>query len=129
VSTSAHLVCLTNRQAGSGGDELPYTFRLLGMGPIVGTRSWGGLVGVSMFIPLIDGGGLTVPDYRVYDRQGRWVVENEGVKPDYEVELDSAEMARGWDAQLQKGIELLLAKIKSEPRPWPTHPPFPVQRW
>jgi tricorn protease len=129
VSTSAHLVCLTNRQAGSGGDELPYTFRLLGLGPIVGTRSWGGLVGVSMFMPLVDGGMLTAPDYRVYDRQGRWVVENEGVKPDVEVELDSAEMAKGHDAQLEKAIELLLAAIKADPRPWPTHPPFPAQHW
>jgi tricorn protease len=127
-STDAHLVCLTNRQAGSGGDMLPMEFRMRGMGPIVGTRTWGGLVGVSMFIPLIDGGSLTAPDYRVYDAKGDWIVENEGVRPDVEVELDSAAMMKGRDVQLDKGIELLLAKIKAEPRPWPQHAPFPQDR-
>ncbi len=107
---------------------LPMEFRMRGMGPIVGTRTWGGLVGVSMFIPLIDGGSLTAPDYRVYDAKGAWIVENEGVRPDVEVELDSAAMMKGRDAQLDKGIEMLLAKIKAEPRPWPQHAPFPQDR-
>jgi tricorn protease len=126
LATRAHLVLLTNRQAGSGGDELPYVFRFRNMGPIIGTRTWGGLVGVSMFISLIDNGGLTAPDYRIYDGKGDWIIENQGVTPDIEVDNQPEEMARGYDAQLMTGIEVLLKKIKEDPRPWPQHPPYPV---
>ena len=129
VWTQAHLVCLTNRQAGSGGDELPHEFQVEKMGPVIGTRSWGGLVGISMTIDLVDGGYLTAPDYRIYDRDGNWVVENVGVTPDIEVDLDPAEMARGHDAQLMKGVEVLLKKIEAEPRTWPKHPPYPRQKF
>jgi tricorn protease len=128
VATRAHLVCLTNRQAGSGGDMLPMEFRMKGMGPVIGTRTWGGLVGVSMFIAMIDGGGITAPDYRIYDPGGKWVVENEGVTPEIEIDLDPVEMSKGYDAQLMKGIEILLGKIKEDPRPWPVHEPFEVDR-
>jgi tricorn protease len=121
----AHMVFLTNRQAGSGGDEIVYEFRRKGMGPVIGTRTWGGLVGVSMFIRLVDGSMLTAPDYRMYTPDGEWKVENEGVSPDIEVELDPAEMLRGHDAQLAKAIELLLRKIEEDPLPEVTHPPFP----
>jgi tricorn protease len=120
----AHMVCLTNRQAGSGGDELPYEFRAKGMGPVIGTRTWGGLVGISMGFRLMDGSGLTAPDYRIYTEDG-WLIENEGVTPDIEVELDPAEMARGWDAQLQKAIEVLTETIAERPIEAPEHPPFP----
>lgn len=126
-ATRAHMVCLTNRQAGSGGDMLPMEFQTRGMGPVIGTRTWGGLVGVSMWIPLIDGGGLSAPDYRIYNGKGEWVVENQGVQPDIVVDLDPAEMARGYDAQLMKGIEVLEQMIAREPRPWPKHGPVPQQ--
>ena len=122
--TTAHMVCLTNRQAGSGGDMLPMEFQMRKMGPVIGTRTWGGLVGVSMFYSLIDGGGLSAPDYRIYDPEGNWIVENEGVEPDIVVDIKSEEMARGHDAQLMKGIEVLLRKIEEDPRPWPKHKPF-----
>jgi tricorn protease len=122
----AHMALLTNRQAGSGGDELPLEFRQKGMGPVIGTRTWGGLVGVSMSISLQDGSRLTAPDYRIYTTDGRWTVENEGVTPDILVELEPAEMARGWDAQLQKGIEYLMQKIEEDPVEPPAHPPFPT---
>lgn len=127
-ATRAHLACLTNRQAGSGGDELPHEFQQRKMGPVIGTRTWGGLVGVSMFIQLIDGGGLTAPDYRVYNEKGEWIVENTGVVPDIEVDLSTEEVARGYDAQLMTGIKYLLKKIKEDPRPWPQHPPFPIDK-
>jgi len=126
--TRAHMALLTNRQAGSGGDEVPYVFRFHKMGPVIGTRTWGGLVGVSMFIEMIDGGGLTAPDYRIYDPQGRWIIENEGVTPDIEVDLKVSEMARGIDAQLMTAIDYLMKKITEEPRPWPEHEPFPADR-
>jgi len=126
-ATRAHMVCLTNHLAGSGGDMLPMEFRLKGMGPVIGTRTWGGLVGVSMWIPLIDGGGFSAPDYRIYGADGKWVVENKGIEPDIVVDLDPAEMARGYDAQLMKAIEVLKQQIKDDPRPWPTHEPYTRQ--
>lgn len=124
---TAHMVCITNRQAGSGGDELPFEFRQFGMGPIVGTRTWGGLVGVSMFIDLIDGGGLSAPDYRIYTPDGKWVVENEGVEPDVVIDLNPSDMFEGKDAQLQKAVDILQEKIKSEPFTWPQHPAYPTE--
>jgi tricorn protease len=128
LATRAHTVLLTNRQAGSGGDELPQVFRFRNMGSIIGTRTWGGLVGVSMSIRLIDNGRLTAPDYRIYDTKGNWMIENEGVTPDIIVDNTPEEMARGYDAQLMAGIEHLLKKIEEYPRPWPTHPPFPKDK-
>jgi tricorn protease len=128
MSNNAHLVCIINKYAGSGGDEFPYQFRKKGMGPIIGTRTWGGLVGISMFVSLIDGGTVTVPDYRIYGMDGKWVVENVGVEPDTEVDLNPVEVSWGYDAQLQKAIEILKEQIKKEPRSWPKHPPFPVEK-
>ena len=128
VVTRAHLVCLTNRQAGSGGDMLPMEFQMMGLGPVIGTRTWGGLVGVSMWIGLVDGGGLSAPDYRIYDPQGNWIVENEGVTPDIVIDLDPVEMSNGHDAQLMKAIEVLKEKIEEDPLHWPEHEPFKVDR-
>ena len=128
VVTRAHMVCLTNRYAGSGGDMLPMEFRMKKMGPIIGTRSWGGLVGLSAFLPMIDGGLVTAPDYRIYDTSGKWIVENFGVEPDIIVDLHPAEVARGYDAQLMKAIEVLKEMIRKDPRPWPEHEPYPVDR-
>jgi tricorn protease len=78
-----------------------------------------------MFIPLIDGGGLTAPDYRIYNADGNWMIENEGVTPDIIVDLKPKEVAEGYDAQLMKGVEILLKEIKEDPLPWPEHEPFP----
>jgi len=128
VVTRAHLALVTNHQAGSGGDMLPMEFQMRKMGPVIGTRTWGGLVGVSQFIRLMDGGAVTAPDYRVYYKDGSWIVEGEGIVPDIKVELNSAEMAEGYDAQLMKAVEVLLAKIKTEPRPWPEHEATPVYK-
>jgi len=124
----AHMALLTNRQAGSGGDMLPRQFRLMKMGPIIGTRTWGGLVGVSQFLSMIDGGGLTAPDYRIYDADGKWVVENVGVKPDIEVDIEASSMKEGRDNQLVTAIEYLMKKIQDDPLPWPQHEPFPVDK-
>jgi len=128
VVTQAHLALLTNRQAGSGGDMLPMEFQLKKMGPVIGTRTWGGLVGISMFLRLIDGGGLTAPDYRIYSPEGRWIVENVGIQPDIVVDLDPMEMARGHDAQLMKGVEVLLKQIQEAPITEPSRPAFPADR-
>jgi tricorn protease len=128
LSVKAHMACLTNRQAGSGGDEVPDEFQQFNMGPVIGTRTWGGLVGVSMFISLIDGGGLTAPDYRIYNEKGEWIVENKGVTPDIIIDNHPKEMSEGYDAQLMKAVEVIMKKIEGEPRSWPKHEPFPVDK-
>lgn len=128
LAVDAHMALITNRYAGSGGDELPYEFRWFGMGPIIGTRTWGGLVGVSMFIELIDGGTITAPDYRIYNEKGEWVVENEGVTPDIIIDIDSKKYSEGYDTQLMKAVEVVMKKITEEPRQWLQHKPYPVDR-
>jgi len=128
LAVDAKMACLTNRYAGSGGDELPYEFRFNNMGPIIGTRTWGGLVGVSMFIELIDGGGLTAPDYRIYNAKGEWVVENEGVTPDIIIDVDSKKMSEGYDNQLMKAVEVIMKEINDDPRTFPKHEAFPIDR-
>ena len=79
-------------------------------------------------IRLIDGGGLSAPDYRIYDTKGRWIVENEGVEPDIVVDNKPEEMAKGYDAQLRTAVDMLLKDIKFNPITWPAHEPFPVDK-
>ncbi len=128
LSVTSHMACLTNRYAGSGGDELPYEFQFNKMGPVIGTRTWGGLVGVSMFLELMDGSGLTAPDYRIYNEAGDWVVENEGVTPDIILEQRSTDLAKGYDTQLMKAVEVLMKEIKDNPYVFPEHKPFKIDR-
>jgi tricorn protease len=128
LAVDAHMALITNRYAGSGGDELPYEFRWFGMGPIIGTRTWGGLVGVSMFIELIDGGTITAPDYRIYNEKGEWVVENEGVTPDIVIDIDSRKYADGYDTQLMKAVEVVMKQINENPRQWQKHEAFPIDK-
>jgi tricorn protease len=106
---------LVNGYSSSGGDALPYFFRLNRLGPIIGTRTWGGLIGLSGNPELADGGAVQVPSFRIYDRQGQWVVENEGVTPDVEViDLPEARIAGG-DPSLEKAVSMLLAELAKQP--------------
>jgi tricorn protease len=123
-----YLDVLINRQGGSDCETFAQAVKDFQLGPVIGTRTWGGLVGISMFVSLVDGGSITAPDYRVYSTDGKWVIENEGVTPDIVVDLDPAEMARGYDAQLMKAVDYLMKKIAEEPRPEPKRPPFPTTR-
>jgi len=127
-AVNAQMALITNRYAGSGGDELPYEFQWNKMGPVIGTRTWGGLVGVSMFIELIDGGGLTAPDYRIYNENGEWVVENKGVTPDIIIDIDSKRISEGYDTQLMKAVEVVMKQINQNTRKWPVHRATPVDR-
>ena len=127
-AVNAHFALLTNKQAGSGGDELPFVFKSLKMGPVIGTRTWGGLVGVSMFIELMDGGGITAPDYRIYDAGGKWTIENYGVDPDIPVANEALKMSRGIDSQLEAGIKYLMDKLKKDPLKKPDHEPFVIEK-
>lgn len=118
-------VMLINRHAGSGGDALPWMFRELGLGPLVGTRTWGGLVGIWDYPDLIDGGAVTAPRGGLYTRHGRWEVENVGVAPDHEVEITPRDFAAGRDPQLEKAIDLALEALAAAPPQLPARPPFP----
>ncbi len=117
-------VMIINESAGSGGDALPYYFRLRKIGPLVGTRTWGGLVGTLGIPATIDGGGITAPSLAFFDLAGKWSVENEGVAPDIEVEYTPAEVIKGRDPQLERAVQegmKLLEKnpVRRVPRPAP----------
>ncbi len=120
-----HMAMLSNGYAGSGGDALPYYFKHYDLGPVIGKRTWGGLVGISGGLRLMDGGAVTVPAFGIFDLNGKWDVENHGVDPDIELDnLPEDEMA-GRDPQLEKAVDYLLNKIKSEPVRIPTVGAFP----
>lgn len=108
-------VMLINESAGSGGDALPYYFRLRKLGPLVGTRTWGGLVGTLGIPATIDGGGITAPSLAFYDLSGKWAVENEGVPPDIEVEYTPAEVLKGRDPQLERGVQEAMKLLEQNP--------------
>jgi tricorn protease len=118
-------VMLINEQAGSGGDYLPYTFRQSGLGPLVGKRTWGGLVGIGGYPSLVDGGTVTAPRWGIWFPNGRWDVENRGVAPDVEVEFDPKDARAGKDPQLDKAIEIVLGELVKHPVQHPKHPQFP----
>lgn len=118
---------LINEYAGSGGDTMPWYFRKAKLGPLVGTRTWGGLVGgLGGYPQLMDGGAVTVPSVGFWDPEtGQWVAENVGIAPDVEVVQDPKAIRQGGDPQLEKAVELLLADLKRNPRPMKPRPPFP----
>jgi len=123
-----HMACITNAYAGSGGDAFPYYFREYGLGPLVGTRTWGGLIGIPRNLPLVDGGIVTAPEFGIFDMQGNWVVENHGVDPDIEVDNRPDLVVAGKDPQLEKTIEVVLEAIKQKPRERMTRKPFPIKK-
>jgi len=115
---------LVNAYSSSGGDALPYFFRANKLGPIIGKRTWGGLIGLSGNPALVDGGSVQVPTFRLYDRGGEWAVENEGVAPDIEVFDDAGSRVKGGDPTLEKGVEVLLKELE-KPGAW-KDPKVPV---
>ncbi len=120
-------VMLINEMSGSGGDMLPYMFREMGIGPLVGTRTWGGLVGIWDVPSLIDGGSITAPRGGFYDTEGHWAVENEGVAPDVEVEEDVRLALLGRDSQLEEAVRIALEKLETEGVELLRQPPDPVR--
>jgi tricorn protease len=119
-------VMIVNEYAGSGGDYLPYMFRRSQIGPLIGKRTWGGLVGIGGTPQLLDGGSITAPNFGFYTPEGKWEIENHGVAPDLEVEMDPAAWRAGHDPQLEKAVEVLLKELREHPRPpQPQRPPFP----
>jgi len=119
-------VMIIDENAGSGGDLLPWMFRKFELGPLVGKRTWGGLVGTLGFPVLMDGGRITAPNLAIWTEEG-WVVENEGVPPDIEVEQWPKDVNAGHDPQLEKAIEVVLDALEENPPPKLERPPFPVR--
>lgn len=113
VATYGPKAMLIDQDAGSGGDFLPYSFQRMGLGKLIGTRTWGGLIGISANPSLIDGGVVTVPYFRFFTPEGEWRIENEGAVPDIEVELFPADVNAGKDAQLDRAIEEMLNDLKT----------------
>ena len=110
-------VMLINESAGSGGDAMPWMFRKLKIGTLVGTTTWGGLVGISGYPPLMDGGNVTAASFGIMDTDGNWVVENVGVPPDVEVVQWPKEVAAGHDPQLEKAVAIALEQLEKNPPP------------
>jgi len=106
---------LINGWSGSGGDAFPDYFKKSGMGPLIGTRTWGGLIGISGAPALIDGGVVTVPTFRMYNTDGSWFKEGHGVDPDIEVLEDPTKLAKGIDTQLDKAVQWLLDALINSP--------------
>jgi tricorn protease len=119
-------VMIINESAGSGGDMLPWMFRKFGVGTLVGTRTWGGLVGILGFPEFLDGGSVTAPNVGIWTKDG-FVVENVGVAPDIDVEQTPSEIIKGKDPQLEKAIQVALDELKKNPPLDPVRPPYPVK--
>jgi tricorn protease len=119
------LCMLINQRAGSGGDAFPYYFREAGLGPLIGVRTWGGLVGIGDLPKMLDGSSVSVPSFAFYENDGTWGIEGHGVDPDIEVVDDPALMVDGGDPQLDKAIDVMLATLRDKPFVAPPVPKYP----
>ena len=119
-------VMLIDETAGSGGDLLPWMFRQAKLGPLVGKRTWGGLVGILGFPVLMDGGRVTAPNLAIWTEDG-FIVENQGVPPDVEVEQLPADVIAGRDPQLEKAIQIMVRELEQNPPRHLKRPPFPIR--
>ena len=122
-----YLACVIDEDTASDGDQFAYQFRRAGLGPIVGKRSWGGVVGIYGRAPLIDGGTVNVPEAGSADPEGNWVIEGYGVEPDIEVTNLPRDILNGRDPQLEKAVDLLLEKLAEDPRTLPGRPADPIK--
>ncbi len=125
VSHDGPKACLINGYSSSGGDAFPFYFRKLDLGPLIGTRTWGGLIGTSANPGLVDGGSISIAAFRFMDSDGSWAVENEGVSPDIEVVDRPDATARGEDPSLERAIQELLQQLETNPRQPVNVPPAP----
>jgi tricorn protease len=121
-----HMVALTSETSASDGDIFPYHFRFAGLGPLIGKRTWGGVVGGGN-IPLIDGGSVFVPRSGTNAPTGEWIIEGEGVTPDIEVENDPISLLAGHDRQLERGVQEVLKRMAEKPMSLPKRPADPVK--
>ena len=118
-----YMACVTNHYAASDGDIFSYMFKQYKLGPLIGERTWGGVRGIRGNIPLMDGGYITRPEFSLYGLDSKWVIENHGVQPDVVVDNPPDLVVKGQDPQLEKAVEMLMEKIKANPRKLPARPP------
>jgi tricorn protease len=118
-------VMIANEVSGSGGDALPWLFKQAKLGPVVGKRTWGGLVGISDIPVLMDGGHVTSPSVAFFSPAGEWDVENHGVDPDYVVEQDPKAVSEGHDPQLDTAVSIALEELRKHPAAPPVRPAYP----
>jgi tricorn protease len=118
-------VMIVNQFSGSGGDFMPWAFRHVGLGPLIGETTWGGLVGIYGYPGLVDGGFVTAPRVAFFNPNGTWDVENHGVPPDVPILLDPKSWREGHDVQLEKAIAVAMEELKKNPLPKPKVPAFP----
>jgi len=121
------MVCLLNQTSASDGDIFPAMFRQAGLGPLIGKRSWGGVIGITGHGPRIDGGSVYVPEFGFINTKGEWDIENYGVEPDIEVDNDPKSVIEGRDPQLERGIEEVLKLMERNPKHLPKKPRDPVR--
>jgi tricorn protease len=125
VAHDGPMAMLINGWSGSGGDLFPHYFKKAGLGPLIGRRTWGGLIGISGSPALVDGGNVTVPTFGIFSKEGQWVVEGYGVDPDIEVMDDPALLARGVDPQLDRALQEVEASLKKNPPVATPKPAYP----
>jgi tricorn protease len=118
-------VMITNEFAGSGGDAMPWYFHRFGVGKLIGKRTWGGLVGIFSVPGLMDGGYVTAPNAAIWNPNGQWEVENHGIQPDIEVELDPKAVRQGHDPQLEKAVQVVMEQLEKNPLPALKRPAYP----
>ncbi len=121
----AHLVVLCNQMAGSDGDIFTQAFKKAGLGTVIGMPTWGGVIGIRMDKPFVDGGMMSVPEFAWWEPEEGWSLENRGVVPDIEVENMPGDVLRGHDTQLEKAIEVIMHLLEEEPKQLPELPPIP----
>lgn len=121
------MVALLDGNSASDGDIFPWMFREAGLGPLIGKRSWGGVVGINNRGPLIDGGSIFVPGSALANKNGEWIIEGYGVDPDIEVDNDPKSVLAGHDPQLERGIAEVMSKLKDHPVKIPARPAPPVK--
>ncbi len=127
VAHNGPKVMLTNGYSSSGGDAFPYYFRKKGLGKLIGTRTWGGLVGMSGNAGLVDGGYISVPQFGIYDENEQWIIEGVGVSPDIEVVDRPEQLAKGIDPCIEKAVEVLMKQLQENPVK-KVNPPVPPNR-
>jgi tricorn protease len=122
-----HKACLINQTSATDGDIFPHYFREAGLGPLIGKRTWGGVVGISGRGPLLDGGTVFVPLSATNNSSGEYIIEGKGVTPDIEVENDPASVFAGKDNQLERGVQEVLKMMEQKPMKYPVKPKDPVK--
>ncbi|MFC1783146.1 PDZ domain-containing protein [Planctomycetota bacterium] len=121
-------VMIINEYAGSGGDWMPFYFRQAGVGKLVGKRTWGGLVGIGGTPSLMDGGSVTAPNFGIFSLDGEWIIENEGVWPDYDVEMTPKDVIEGRDPQLEKAVQVVLDELQTKKYNKTPRPKYPIRK-